>query len=141
MAHSTWATDGEDLGMDSPSGSYLPVRYSISESEVLDGSKPPPCRSHSSPGVINPLITNIVVPISPVLPEAHTLNIQNLPHYRHQPPPALPPKPYLREVCIPEEEGCIPARPMPMPRKISQPLITSKEEQAKVAWEHGIAEE
>uniref|UniRef100_A0A673YFU1 Dedicator of cytokinesis 3 n=1 Tax=Salmo trutta TaxID=8032 RepID=A0A673YFU1_SALTR len=118
MAHSTWATDGEDLGMDSPSGSYLPVRYSISESEVLDGSKPPPCRSHSSPGVITPLITNIVVPISPVLPE-----------------------PYLREGCIPEEEGCIPARPMPMPRKISQPHITSKEEQAKVAWEHGIAEE
>uniref|UniRef100_A0A8K9VDC8 Dedicator of cytokinesis 3 n=1 Tax=Oncorhynchus mykiss TaxID=8022 RepID=A0A8K9VDC8_ONCMY len=118
MAHSTWATDGEDLGMDSPSGSYLPVRYSVSESEILDGSKPPPCRSHSSPGVITPLITNIVVPISPVLPE-----------------------PYLREGCIPEEEGCIPARPMPMPRKISQPLITSKEEQAKVAWEHGIAEE
>ncbi|XP_031681602.1 dedicator of cytokinesis protein 3 isoform X5 [Oncorhynchus kisutch] len=141
MAHSTWATDGEDLGMDSPSGSYLPVLYSVSESEILDGSKPPPCRSHSSPVVITPLITNIVVPISPVLPEAHTLNIQNLPHYRHQPPPALPPKPYLREGCIPEEEGCIPARPMPMPRKISQPLITSKEEQAKVAWEHGIAEE
>uniref|UniRef100_A0A4W5NXT0 Dedicator of cytokinesis 3 n=1 Tax=Hucho hucho TaxID=62062 RepID=A0A4W5NXT0_9TELE len=112
MAHSTWATDGEDLGMDSPSGSYLPVRYSVSESEVLDGSKPPPCRSHSSPVVITPLITNI---------------------------------PYLREGCIPEEEGCIPTglmpRPMPMPRKISQPLITSKEEQAKVAWEHGIAEE
>uniref|UniRef100_A0A8C7FEC3 Dedicator of cytokinesis 3 n=1 Tax=Oncorhynchus kisutch TaxID=8019 RepID=A0A8C7FEC3_ONCKI len=108
MAHSTWATDGEDLGMDSPSGSYLPVLYSVSESEILDGSKPPPCRSHSSPVVITPLITNI---------------------------------PYLREGCIPEEEGCIPARPMPMPRKISQPLITSKEEQAKVAWEHGIAEE
>uniref|UniRef100_A0AAZ3SJ10 Dedicator of cytokinesis 3 n=1 Tax=Oncorhynchus tshawytscha TaxID=74940 RepID=A0AAZ3SJ10_ONCTS len=108
MAHTTWATDGEDLGMDSPSGSYLPVRYSVSESEILDGSKPPPCRSHSSPVVITPLITNI---------------------------------PYLREGCIPEEEGCIPARPMPMPRKISQPLITSKEEQAKVAWEHGIAEE
>lgn len=123
--------------MDSPSSSYLPVRYSVSEPEVPDVSKPLPCRSHSAPGWVTPVIT----PIIPILPESHALNIHNLPRYHQEPPPALPPKPYLREVCIPEEEGCIPARPMPMPRKISQPLITSKEEQAKVAWEHGIAEE
>uniref|UniRef100_A0A7N5ZZ62 Dedicator of cytokinesis 3 n=1 Tax=Anabas testudineus TaxID=64144 RepID=A0A7N5ZZ62_ANATE len=41
-----WTTDQEDL--DSP---YQPVRYSMSEPEVLDGVKPPPCRSHSAPGV------------------------------------------------------------------------------------------
>ncbi|XP_055773842.1 dedicator of cytokinesis protein 3-like isoform X4 [Salvelinus fontinalis] len=134
--HSIWAIDGEDLGMDSPSSSYLPVRYSVSEPEVLDGSKPPPCRSHSAPGWVTPVST----PIIPVLPEARGLNIQNLPHYHQEPPPALPPKPYLRDGCIPEE-GVIPAVPRPTPRKISQPLITSKEEQAKVTWEHGITED
>uniref|UniRef100_A0A3Q1GSH4 Dedicator of cytokinesis 3 n=1 Tax=Acanthochromis polyacanthus TaxID=80966 RepID=A0A3Q1GSH4_9TELE len=107
-----WTTDQEDL--DSP---YQPVRYSVSEPEVLDGVKPPPSRSHSAP-------------------------------CSNRPPPALPPKPYLREGCIPEEEPLIgqpappPPAPRPMPRKISQPIITAtKEEQAKVAWEHGIGEE
>uniref|UniRef100_A0AAZ3SIS4 Dedicator of cytokinesis 3 n=1 Tax=Oncorhynchus tshawytscha TaxID=74940 RepID=A0AAZ3SIS4_ONCTS len=33
---------------------YLPVRYSVSEPEVLDGSKPPPCRSLSAPGWVTP---------------------------------------------------------------------------------------
>uniref|UniRef100_A0A3Q2WMG5 Dedicator of cytokinesis 3 n=1 Tax=Haplochromis burtoni TaxID=8153 RepID=A0A3Q2WMG5_HAPBU len=92
-----WTTDQEDL--DSP---YQPVRYSISEPEVLDGVKPPPCRSHSAPGGVTPaqdsLISQSAAP----------------------PPPA----------------------PRPMPRKISQPIITAtKDEQAKVAWEHGIGEE
>uniref|UniRef100_A0A667X8G8 Dedicator of cytokinesis 3 n=1 Tax=Myripristis murdjan TaxID=586833 RepID=A0A667X8G8_9TELE len=44
-----WTTDQEDL--DSP---YLPVRYSVSEPEVLDSTKPPPCRSHSAPGGVTP---------------------------------------------------------------------------------------
>uniref|UniRef100_A0A3Q3BAW6 Dedicator of cytokinesis 3 n=1 Tax=Kryptolebias marmoratus TaxID=37003 RepID=A0A3Q3BAW6_KRYMA len=44
-----WTTDQEDL--DSP---YQPVRYSMSEPDVLDGVKPPPCRSHSAPGGVNP---------------------------------------------------------------------------------------
>ncbi|XP_028970144.2 dedicator of cytokinesis protein 3 isoform X12 [Esox lucius] len=142
VVHSAWAGDGEDLGMHSPSGSYLPVRYSVSEPEVLDGSKPPPCRSHSAPGGVTPGITPILVPVNPVLPEAHALNIQNLPHYQQEPPPALPPKPYLREGCAPED-GCVTLGlvPRPMPRKISQVLITSKEDQAKVAWEHGVTEE
>uniref|UniRef100_A0A3P8PMH5 Dedicator of cytokinesis 3 n=1 Tax=Astatotilapia calliptera TaxID=8154 RepID=A0A3P8PMH5_ASTCA len=92
-----WTTDQEDL--DSP---YQPVRYSISEPEVLDGVKPPPCRSHSAPGGVTPaqdsLISQSAAP----------------------PPPA----------------------PRPMPRKISQPIIAAtKDEQAKVAWEHGIGEE
>uniref|UniRef100_A0A7N6A0W2 Dedicator of cytokinesis 3 n=1 Tax=Anabas testudineus TaxID=64144 RepID=A0A7N6A0W2_ANATE len=108
-----WTTDQEDL--DSP---YQPVRYSMSEPEVLDGVKPPPCRSHSAPGGVAP------------------------------PPPALPPKPYLREGCIPEEDPLNPQSappppaPRPMPRKISQPIIAAtKDEQAKVAWEHGLSEE
>uniref|UniRef100_A0A4W6G2J3 Dedicator of cytokinesis 3 n=1 Tax=Lates calcarifer TaxID=8187 RepID=A0A4W6G2J3_LATCA len=44
-----WTTDQEDL--DSP---YQPVRYSVSEPEVLDGAKPPPCRSYSAPGGVTP---------------------------------------------------------------------------------------
>uniref|UniRef100_A0A3Q1HVL6 Uncharacterized protein n=1 Tax=Anabas testudineus TaxID=64144 RepID=A0A3Q1HVL6_ANATE len=47
-----WTTDQEDL--DSP---YQPVRYSMSEPEVLDGVKPPPCRSHSAPGGVAPAQT------------------------------------------------------------------------------------
>uniref|UniRef100_A0AAR2KW97 Dedicator of cytokinesis 3 n=1 Tax=Pygocentrus nattereri TaxID=42514 RepID=A0AAR2KW97_PYGNA len=99
-----WTTDTEEA--ETP---YLPVRYSVSEPEVLDNLKPAPCRSHSAPVGVTP------------------------------PPPALPPKPYLREGCIPEED--LRSVPRPMPRKISQPLLTNKEEQAKVAWEHGISEE
>uniref|UniRef100_A0A3B3Z9L3 Uncharacterized protein n=1 Tax=Periophthalmus magnuspinnatus TaxID=409849 RepID=A0A3B3Z9L3_9GOBI len=111
-----WTTDQEDL--DSP---YQPVRYSVSEPVVLDGDKQQPCRSLSAPGTVTPL-------------------------HLHE-PPALPPKPYVREGCIPEEEGLStqsppPPAPRPMPRKISQPIIAAtKEEQAKVAWEHGVRHE
>uniref|UniRef100_A0A672Z8Y3 Dedicator of cytokinesis 3 n=1 Tax=Sphaeramia orbicularis TaxID=375764 RepID=A0A672Z8Y3_9TELE len=49
-----WTTDQEDL--DSP---YQPVRYSVSEPEVLDGAKPPPCRSHSAPGGVTPAQTGV----------------------------------------------------------------------------------
>ncbi|KAJ7999325.1 hypothetical protein DPEC_G00193210 [Dallia pectoralis] len=133
------AVEGEELVMQSPCGSYLPVCYSASEPEVLDGPRPLPCRSHSAPGCVTP----ILVPINPVLPEAHALNIQNLPQYHQEPPPALPPKPYLREgPYLPDDPSVTPAfMPRPIPRKISQPLITSKEEQAKVAWERGVNEE
>ncbi|KAJ8260316.1 hypothetical protein GJAV_G00179570 [Gymnothorax javanicus] len=102
---------------------YLPVHYSVSEPDALDPAKPSPCRSHSAPGGVAPAHA------PPEGPPPH-------PHY----PPALPPKPYLREGCIPEEGDIRPA-PRPMPRKISQPLITNKEEQAKVAWERGVNEE
>lgn len=70
------------------------------------------------------------------------------PHYLpHQPPlyhlrepgPALPPKP----TGIPEEERAPPTpTPTPTPRNISQPAIAAaKDQQAKVAWEHGVGEE
>uniref|UniRef100_A0A669CXT2 Dedicator of cytokinesis 3 n=1 Tax=Oreochromis niloticus TaxID=8128 RepID=A0A669CXT2_ORENI len=92
-----WTTDQEDL--DSP---YQPVRYSVSEPEVLDGVKPPPCRSHSAPGGVTPAQDSLIGQSAA------------------PPPPA----------------------PRPMPRKISQPIIAAtKDEQAKVAWEHGIGEE
>uniref|UniRef100_A0A8B9KMY3 Dedicator of cytokinesis 3 n=1 Tax=Astyanax mexicanus TaxID=7994 RepID=A0A8B9KMY3_ASTMX len=125
-----WTTDTDEA--ETP---YLPVRYSVSEPEVLDNLKPAPCRSHSAP-----------VGVTPVLPpdghhhHPHAIHITHPHYHHHEPPPALPPKPYLREGCIPEED-LRPVVPRPMPRKISQPLLTNKEEQAKVAWEHGISEE
>ncbi|XP_054866952.1 dedicator of cytokinesis protein 3-like isoform X4 [Amphiprion ocellaris] len=163
-----WTTDQEDL--DSP---YQPVRYSVSEPEVLDGVKPPPSRSHSAPGGVAPAPPGVQIQVQAVnlasagapplqqdglpLPQHHFYHHHFHPHYLphhpplyqlHEPPPALPPKPYLREGCIPEEEPLIgqpappPPTPRPMPRKISQPIIAAtKEEQAKVAWEHGVGEE
>ncbi|XP_053508764.1 dedicator of cytokinesis protein 3 isoform X2 [Ictalurus furcatus] len=123
----TWTTDTDEA--ETP----RIVHYSVSEPDVLDSLKPAPCRSHSAP-----------VGVMPVLPPDghHHIHAGPVGHYhlhQHEPPPALPPKPYLREGCIPEED--LRPVPRPMPRKISQPLLTNKEEQAKVAWEHGISEE
>nr|XP_019968529.1 PREDICTED: dedicator of cytokinesis protein 3-like [Paralichthys olivaceus] len=149
-----WTTDQEDL--DSP---YQPVRYSVSEPEVLEGVKLPPCRSQSAPGGVTPAqgSTSTGAPQPPQqdgLPHPqhhyyHHFHPHYIPHHPplyqlHEPPPALPPKPYLREGCIPEEDAqsAPPPAPRPMPRKISQPIIAAtKDEQAKVAWEHGISEE
>ncbi|XP_034021811.1 dedicator of cytokinesis protein 3-like [Thalassophryne amazonica] len=166
-----WNTDQEDL--DSP---YQPVRYSISEPDVLGGGKPPPCRSHSAPGGVTPAQIGGQIQLPPpgsassggqsqlhqhkgmLQPHLHHYHHHFYPHYiphypplyhLHEPPPALPPKPYLREGCIPEEDSLnvqpspsAPPAPRPMPRKISQPIIAAtKEEQAKVAWEHGVAEQ
>ncbi|XP_029947312.1 dedicator of cytokinesis protein 3-like [Salarias fasciatus] len=151
-----WTTDQEDL--DSP---YQPVRYSVSEPEVLDGAKPPPCRSHSAPGGVTPAQPLAPGPAPPggqqeVPPHLlyhhhHHFHPHYIPHlpplyHFHEPPPALPPKPYIREGCIPEEDPqstpAPPPAPRPMPRKISQPIIAAtKDEQAKVAWEHGVSEE
>ncbi|KAF3855666.1 hypothetical protein F7725_016389 [Dissostichus mawsoni] len=53
--------------------------------------------------------------------------------------PPLPPKPYLREGCIPEEDTQTPM-PRPMPRKISQPIIAAtKEEQRRWRGKLGSA--
>ncbi|XP_062826144.1 dedicator of cytokinesis protein 3 isoform X3 [Anolis carolinensis] len=108
-----WNTD-EDL--ETP---YLPVRYSLSEPDVLETLKSQPCRSHSAP--------------SGVIPQDAI------------DPPALPPKPYHsrlpnmdnEEVMILEEEE----KHRALHRKISQPIGGAKEEQARVAWEHGISEQ
>ncbi|XP_077948725.1 dedicator of cytokinesis protein 3 isoform X5 [Gasterosteus aculeatus] len=148
-----WTTDQQDL--DPP---YQPFRYGASEPEGPDGVKPPPC--HSAPGGGAPAgIQNLSHPShQPAqqqdgLPHPHPhpyhLHLHQhhfhplyLPHNPplyslHEPPPALPPKPYLREGCVPQEDPQSAA-----PRNISQPLIAAtKEEQAKVAWEHGVREE
>uniref|UniRef100_A0AAV2M8A7 Dedicator of cytokinesis 3 n=1 Tax=Knipowitschia caucasica TaxID=637954 RepID=A0AAV2M8A7_KNICA len=147
-----WTTDQEDLD-----SLYQPVRYSASEPAVTDGDKPQPCRSLSAPGTVTPPHPGIhIIPPGALgqdimhPPQQHVYYQQlhfshyiphNPPLYSLHEPPALPPKPYVREGCIPEEEGpqSTPLTvPRPMPRKISQPIIAAtKEEQAKVAWEHG----
>lgn len=160
-----WSTPPEDL--DCP---YQPVRYSISEPDVLGGAKPPPCRSQSAPGGANPAqdvghfqpqVLGLALTGAPphqgdgppyLQPHYH-LYQHFYPHYLphqpplyqlHEPPPALPPKP----MCIPEEAPLDSQRapalptPRPPPRKTSQPVVAAtKDEQAKVAWEHGISEE
>lgn len=156
-----WTTDQEDLD-----SLYQPVRYSLSEPEVLDGAKVTPCRSYSAPGAVTPVQPGVHIqppagqdilhpPHPQPAPHQHIYYQQHFPHYipHHPPlyslhePPALPPKPYVREGCIPEEDllntqSPPPPAPRPMPRKISQPLIAAtKDEQAKVAWEHGVGQE
>ncbi|KAA0712423.1 Dedicator of cytokinesis protein 3 [Triplophysa tibetana] len=130
-----WTTDTDEA-----EGPYLPVRYSVSEPEVLDPLKPAPCRSHSAPlGVIPGVPPDSHHHMLLHHHHPHAIHITHPHYHHHDPAPALPPKPYLREGCIPEED--LRPVPRPMPRKISQPLLTNKEEQAKVSWEHGISEE
>ncbi|KAM7404876.1 hypothetical protein PAMP_012187 [Pampus punctatissimus] len=56
--------------------------------------------------------------------------------YRRPQPPSVPPKPYLREGCIPEEE--LQPQPIPLPRRIFHSPHGHREDHAKHAWEQCI---
>ncbi|XP_068171002.1 dedicator of cytokinesis protein 3 isoform X4 [Antennarius striatus] len=133
-----WTTDQEDP-------LYQPVRYSPPEGA-------PPCPSQSTGCVAPPLAGG--PPPAPGLdglpPHHHHFHPHYLPHHPplyhlHEPPPALPPKPYPREGCIPEEDpqsAPPPPVPRPMPHSIYQPIMAPpREEHAKVAWVHGMGGE
>ncbi|XP_078065470.1 dedicator of cytokinesis protein 3 isoform X1 [Mustelus asterias] len=96
---------------------YLPVRYSLSEPDVIESVKAHPCRSHSAPtGVIPKELAEI---------------------------PALPPKPYYPRLTYTDNEEALEeeSRSKAFTRKLSQSGRNGKEDQAKVPWEHGINEE
>lgn len=59
--------------------------------------------------------------------------------YRRPQPPSVPPKPYLREGCIPEEE--LTPQPIPLPRRIFHSPHGHREDLGKHAWEQCISEE
>ncbi|KAM7411707.1 hypothetical protein PAMA_021609 [Pampus argenteus] len=59
--------------------------------------------------------------------------------YRRPQPPSVPPKPYLREGCIPEEE--LQPQPIPLPRRIFHSPHGHREDHGKHAWEQCISEE
>ncbi|KAE8298901.1 Dedicator of cytokinesis protein 3 Modifier of cell adhesion Presenilin-binding protein [Larimichthys crocea] len=74
-----WTTDQEDL--DSP---YQPVRYSVSEPDVLEGVKPPPCRSHSAPGGVAPAQAGVTNQIQPQAPGSASTGAPQQPQQQQQ---------------------------------------------------------
>ncbi|XP_062923856.1 dedicator of cytokinesis protein 3 isoform X7 [Mobula hypostoma] len=106
-----WNTDEDG---ESP---YIPVRYSLSEPDVIESVKPHPCRSHSAP--------------TGVIPKEALET------------PVLPPKPYHPRPAYTDndeilEEG---SRPKSFTCKLSQSGLSGKDDQAKVPWEHSINQE
>lgn len=76
-------------------------------------------------------------------PSTHHHPAPHGPHHisyrRPQPPPSVPPKPYLREGCIPEEE--LAPQPIPLPRRIFHSPHGHRDDGVKHAWETCISEE
>ncbi|MEQ2215590.1 hypothetical protein XENOCAPTIV_003007, partial [Xenoophorus captivus] len=75
-------------------------------------------------------------------PAPHHHIPSHVPHhipYRRPQPPAVPPKPYLREGCIPEEE--LTPQPIPLPRRIFHSPHGHREDPGKHPWEQCISEE
>uniref|UniRef100_A0A3B4Z574 Dedicator of cytokinesis protein 3-like n=1 Tax=Stegastes partitus TaxID=144197 RepID=A0A3B4Z574_9TELE len=124
---------------------YLHIHYGGPEIDSMDPVRPfhyrspashphthPHPHAHAHPGLDS----------HPHGPPPHHHAPTHGPHhipYRRPQPPAVPPKPYLREGCIPEEE--LPPQPIPLPRRIFHSPHGHREDQGKHAWEQCISEE
>ncbi|KAM6977028.1 dedicator of cytokinesis protein 3-like isoform 1-T1 [Aplochiton taeniatus] len=124
---------------------YLHIHYSGPEPEAVDSVRPfhyrsPASHPHSHPHP-HPHPHSHAPPAG-LDGHSHGPPHHHGPHhipYRRPQPPVVPPKPYLREGCIPEEE--LVPQPIPLPRRIFHPPHGHREELAKHAWEQCISEE
>uniref|UniRef100_A0A674AW66 Dedicator of cytokinesis 3 n=1 Tax=Salmo trutta TaxID=8032 RepID=A0A674AW66_SALTR len=132
---------------------YLHIHYSGPEPESLDHVRPfhyrnpvshlPHSQTHSHPHSHHQPVGLDGHP-HPHGPTHHQIPIHGPHHipYRRPQPPAVPPKPYLREGCIPEEDlSSLVPQPIPLPRRIFHSPHSHREELAKAAWEQCISEE
>uniref|UniRef100_A0A4W5MY44 Dedicator of cytokinesis 3 n=1 Tax=Hucho hucho TaxID=62062 RepID=A0A4W5MY44_9TELE len=132
---------------------YLHIHYSGPEPESLDHVRPfhyrnpvshlPHSQTHSHPHSHHQPAGLDGHP-HPHGPTHHQIPLHGPHHipYRRPQPPAVPPKPYLREGCIPEEDlSSLVPQPIPLPRRIFHSPHSHREELAKAAWEQCISEE
>uniref|UniRef100_M4AMW0 Dedicator of cytokinesis 3 n=1 Tax=Xiphophorus maculatus TaxID=8083 RepID=M4AMW0_XIPMA len=124
---------------------YLHIHYGGTEIDSIDPVRPfhyrnpashphghPHSHPHSHPGLESHSHG----------PSQHHHVPTHVPHhipYRRPQPPAVPPKPYLREGCIPEEE--LTPQPIPLPRRIFHSPHGHREDPGKHPWEQCISEE
>ncbi|XP_054640181.1 dedicator of cytokinesis protein 3-like isoform X2 [Dunckerocampus dactyliophorus] len=143
-----WTSEQEDF--DSP---YWLIRYDVSALEIPDTVNAEPCRSQSSYGTTVPQSQGFRTHRSCAQPQPRDhQDLHSNPHHvpthlplgsLREPPPALS---HLREGLVPGENPfnspSAQAAPPHGPGNNSHPpLAATKEEQAKVAWGHGISEE
>uniref|UniRef100_A0A8C5DA76 Dedicator of cytokinesis protein 3-like n=1 Tax=Gouania willdenowi TaxID=441366 RepID=A0A8C5DA76_GOUWI len=137
-----WSPPEEYLG--SP---YLHIHYGGPEMDSMDPVRPfhfrspashPHTHTHSHPHAHAHPGMDIHIHGPPPHHHAPTHGPHHI-AYRRPQPPSVPPKPYLREGCIPEED--LQPQPIPLPRRIFHSPHGHREEQGKHAWETCISEE
>uniref|UniRef100_A0A8C7S3Y7 Dedicator of cytokinesis 3 n=1 Tax=Oncorhynchus mykiss TaxID=8022 RepID=A0A8C7S3Y7_ONCMY len=132
---------------------YLHIHYSGPEPESLDHVRPfhyrnpvshlPQSQTHFHPHSHHQpaILDGHPHPHGPTHHQVPLHGPHHIPYRRPQ-PPAVPPKPYLREGCIPEEDlSSLVPQPIPLPRRIFHSPHSHREELAKAAWEQCISEE
>uniref|UniRef100_A0A8C6PQR3 Dedicator of cytokinesis 3 n=1 Tax=Nothobranchius furzeri TaxID=105023 RepID=A0A8C6PQR3_NOTFU len=126
---------------------YLHMHYGGTEIDSMDPVRPfhyrnPASHPHTHPHTHPHAHTHSGLEIHSHGPPPHHHIPTHGPHhipYRRPQPPAVPPKPYLREGCIPEED--LQPQPIPLPRRIFHSPHGHREDPSKHAWEQCISEE